>query len=206
MPISDREIDIATGNTNSDSSENFKYSSIDSDATDLANISSELLEDPELSSTDSSLNNANLADVSRDLLEDSELSSTDSNENQVNLADISSNLFEDSELSSTDNNENNPDIGGMSADLLQDPELSSEDNNSDAVDLAGISADLLEDPELSYVDDTLTATTPKVLAKNTEDDALPAEAVPEPTTGLGTLFALAVLPVIKRLKNRKNKE
>jgi hypothetical protein len=42
--------------------------------------------------------------------------------------------------------------------------------------------------------------------KNTDDDALPAEAVPEPTTALGTLFALAVLPVITRLKNRKNKE
>ncbi|XZO04268.1 MAG: hypothetical protein ACM65L_11365 [Microcoleus sp.] len=197
----------------------------------LAAISSDLLEDSELSSTDSSLNNANLAGVSRDLLEDSELSLTDNNENQVNLADISSNLLEDSELSSTDsnekqvnlagvsrdlledpelsstdNNENNVDIGSISADLLQDPELSSEDNNSDAVDLAGISADLLEDPELSYLDDTLTATTPKVSAQNTDDDALSAEAVPEPTTGLGTLFALAILPVIKRLTNRKNQE
>ena len=73
-------------------------------------------------------------------------------------------------------------------------------------DLAGISADLLEDPELSYLDDTLTATTPKVSAKNTDDDVLSAEAVPEPTTGLGTLLALAILPVIKRLTNRKNKE
>ncbi|XZO04275.1 MAG: hypothetical protein ACM65L_11400 [Microcoleus sp.] len=175
---------------------------IDSDATDLANISSELLEDPELSSTDSSLNNANLAGVSRDLLEDSELSSTDSNENQVNLASITSDLLEDSEssstdsnekqlnltsissslledpeLSSTDNNENNADIGGISADLLQDQELSSEDNNSNQVDLAGISADLLEDPELSYLDDTLTATTQKVSSKNTDDDALSKDCV-----------------------------
>jgi hypothetical protein len=204
---------------------------IDSDATDLANISSELLEDSELSPTNSNLNNAKVAGVSRDLLENPELSSTDSNQNQVNLADISSDLLEDSELSLTDNNENqvnlagissdlledpelsstendenNADIGSISADLLQDPELSSEDNNENQVDLAGISADLLEDPELSYVDDTLIATTQNVSSKNTEDDALSAEAVPEPTTGLGTLFALAILPVIKKLKNRKNKE
>ncbi|MEK0182439.1 hypothetical protein [Microcoleus anatoxicus] len=196
----------------------------------LTAISSDLLEDSELSSTDSSLNNANLAGVSRDLLEDSELSLIDNNENQVNLADISSNLLEDSELSSTDNNENqvnlagissdlledpelsstendenNADIGSISADLLQDQELSSEDNNSNQVDLAGISADLLEDPELSYLDDTLIAKTQNISAKNTDDDALSAEAVPEPTTGLGTLLALAILPVIKRLTNRKNK-
>ena len=197
----------------------------------LTAISSDLLEDPELSSTDNSLNNANLAGVSRDLLENPELSSTDSNENQVNLAGISSDLLEDPELSSTDNDENNPDIGGISADLLEDPELSStdsdennadladisadlledpelssEDHNSEQVDLAGISSDLLEDPELSYLDDTLTAQTQKVSSKNTDDDALPAEAVPEPTTALGTLLAASVLPVIKRLKNRKNKE
>ncbi|XZO04292.1 MAG: hypothetical protein ACM65L_11490 [Microcoleus sp.] len=197
----------------------------------LTAISSDLLEDSELSSTSSNLNNAKVAGVSRDLLEDSELSSTHSNQNQVDLADISSDLLEDSELSLTDNNEkqvnlagvsrdlledpelsstendeNNADIGSISADLLQDQELSSEDNNSNQVDLAGISADLLEDPELSYLDDTLTATTPKVSAKNTDDDALSAEAVPEPTTGLGTLLALAILPVIKRLTNRKNQE
>ncbi|MGB7711530.1 MAG: hypothetical protein WBL95_18670 [Microcoleus sp.] len=131
----------------------------------LANISSDLLENPELSSTDSNENQVNLANLSSDLLEDSELSSTDNNENQVNLAGISSDLLEDSELSSTDNNENNADIGGISADLLEDPELSSEDNNSNQVDLAGISADLLEYPELSYLDDTLTAETPKVSSK-----------------------------------------
>ncbi len=177
------------------------------------------------------MNNANVAGVSRDLLETPELSSTDSNENQVNLADISSDLLEDPELSSTDNNENNADIAGISANLLEDPELSSTDNDENngdlaasvatywktqnylqritiqmQVDLAGITSDLLEDPELSYLDDTVTAQTPKVLAKNTDDDALAAEAVPEPTTGLGTLLALAVLPVIKRLKNRKNQE
>ena len=197
----------------------------------LTAISSALLEDPELSSTDNSLNNANLAGVSRGLLETPELSSTDSNENQVNLAGISSDLLENSELSSTDNDEDNPDIGGISADLLEDPELSStdsdennpyladisadlledpelssEDHNSEQVDLAGISSDLLEDPELSYLDDTLTAQTQKVSSKNTDDDALSAEPVPEPTTALGTLFALAILPIIKRLKNRKNKE
>ncbi|WP_377473653.1 MAG: hypothetical protein P2A85_15720 [Microcoleus anatoxicus] len=172
----------------------------------LASISSDLLENPELSSTDSNENQLYLAGISSNLLEDSELSSTESNENQLNLADISSELLEDPELSSTENDENNADIGSISADLLEDPELSSEDNNYDQVDLAGISADLLEDPELSYLDDTLTATTPKVSGKNTDDDALSAEAVPEPTTALGTLLALAVLPAIKRLKNRKNKE
>jgi len=44
----------------------------------------------------------------------------------------------------------------------------------------------------------------KASSKKAEEDALAAAAVPEPTTALGTLFALAVLPVIKRLKNRKN--
>ncbi|MFB8794022.1 MAG: PEP-CTERM sorting domain-containing protein [Microcoleus sp.] len=44
----------------------------------------------------------------------------------------------------------------------------------------------------------------KASSEKAEEDALAAEAVPEPTTGLGTLLALAILPVIKRLKNRKN--
>jgi len=44
----------------------------------------------------------------------------------------------------------------------------------------------------------------KASSKKAEEDALAAAAVPEPTTALGTLFALAILPVIKRLKNRKN--
>jgi hypothetical protein len=193
--------------TSSDLLEDPELSSTDNSLNNanLANISSDLLENPELSSTDSNENQVNLANISSDLLENPELSSTDSNENQVNLADISSELLEDPELSSTDNDENNADIGSISADLLEDPELSSEDNNYNEVDLAGISADLLEDPELSYQDDTLTAKTPKVSSKNT-DDALSAEAVPEPTTGLGTLLAASVLPVIKRLTNRKNQE
>ena len=46
----------------------------------------------------------------------------------------------------------------------------------------------------------------KASSKKAEEDALAAAAVPEPTTALGTLFGLAILPVIKRLKNRKNKE
>jgi len=46
----------------------------------------------------------------------------------------------------------------------------------------------------------------KASSEKAEEDALAAEAVPEPTTALGTLFFLAVLPVIKRLKNRKNQE
>ncbi len=172
----------------------------------VAGVSRDLLEDSELLSTDSNQNQVNLADISSDLLEDSELSSTNNNENQVNLAGISSDLLEDPELSSTENDENNADIGSISADLLQDQELSSEDNNENQVDLADISADLLEDPELSYVDDTLIATTQNVSSKNTDDDALSAEAVPEPTTALGTLLALAVLPVIKKFTNRKTKE
>jgi hypothetical protein len=193
----------------------------------LTAISSELLEDPELSSTDNSLNNANLAGVSRGLLENPELSSTDSNENQLNLASISSDLLADPEQSSTDRNENQVDLANISSDLLEDPELSSTDSNENQVDLANISSDLLEDPELSSTDSNeneldlagisgdlledpeLASEDNNSLAsktKNPDDDALPAEAVPEPTTGLGTLFALAVLPVITRLKNRKNKE
>jgi len=42
--------------------------------------------------------------------------------------------------------------------------------------------------------------------KNPDDDALPAEAVPEPTTGLGALLALSGLGLLKKLKNRKTKE
>ncbi|MCC3415295.1 MULTISPECIES: hypothetical protein [unclassified Microcoleus] len=175
---------------------------VDSDATDLANISSELLEDPELSSTDNSLNNANLAGVSRDLLEDSELSSTDSNENQVNLASISSDLLEDPESSSTDNNENQVNLASISGNLLEDPELSSTDSNENELDLAGISGDLLEDPELASEDNNSLASK----TKNPDDDALPAEAVPEPTTELGTLLALTGLGIFLKLKNRKTKE
>ncbi|MCC3594212.1 MAG: hypothetical protein JGK14_27115 [Microcoleus sp. PH2017_28_MFU_U_A] len=175
---------------------------VDSDATDLANISSELLEDPELSSTDNSLNNANLAGVSRDLLEDSELSSTDSNENQVNLASISSDLLEDPESSSTDNNENQVNLASISGNLLEDPELSSTDSNENELDLAGISGDLLEDPELASEDNNSLASK----TKNPDDDALPAEAVPEPTTELGTLLALTGLGIFLKLKNRKTQK
>ncbi|MEG3845820.1 PEP-CTERM sorting domain-containing protein [Microcoleus sp. herbarium19] len=206
MPLPDTKLDNTAANTDSDSSENIGYSSINNDATDLANISGNLLEDPELSSTDSSENQIDLASASSDLLTDPELSSTNNNENQVDLANISSDLLEDPELSSTDSNENELDLAGISGDVLEDPELSSEDNNSERVDLAEISSDLLEDPELSYLDDTLTAKTPKVSAKNTEDDALPAEAVPEPTTGLATLLALGGLGLFTKLKNRKNKD
>ncbi|WP_377473712.1 MAG: hypothetical protein P2A85_15870 [Microcoleus anatoxicus] len=79
--------------------------------------------------------------------------------------------------------------------------------DSDTTDIANISADLLEDAELSSEDsNSLVSKTQKVLSKNTDDDALSAEAVPEPTTALGTLFALAVLPAIKRLTNRKSQE
>lgn len=46
----------------------------------------------------------------------------------------------------------------------------------------------------------------KASSKQAEEDALAAAAVPEPTTALGTLLAASVLPVIKKLKNRKNKE
>jgi hypothetical protein len=200
---------------------------IDSDATDLANISSELLEDPELSSTDNSFNNAKVAGVSRDLLEDSELSSTDSHENQVNLTSISSSLLKDPESSSTDSNENELDLAGISSDLLEDPELSSTDSNENELDLAGISSDLLENPELSSTDSNeneldlasisgdlledpeLASEDNNSLASKTtnpDDDALPAEAVPEPTTGLGAFLALGGLGLLKKLKNSKTKE
>ena len=42
--------------------------------------------------------------------------------------------------------------------------------------------------------------------KNTDDDALPAEAVPEPTTGLGAFLALGGLGLLKKLKNRKTQK
>jgi hypothetical protein len=70
LPLSDTKLDITTANTDSDSSENIGYSSINNDATDLANISGNLLEDPELSSTDSSENQIDLASASSDLLTD----------------------------------------------------------------------------------------------------------------------------------------
>ncbi len=46
----------------------------------------------------------------------------------------------------------------------------------------------------------------KASSKKAEEDALAAAAVPEPTTALGTLLVASVLPVIKRLKNRKNQK
>jgi hypothetical protein len=46
----------------------------------------------------------------------------------------------------------------------------------------------------------------KVSSNNTDDDALPAEAVPEPTTGLGAFLALGGLGILKKLKNRKTQK
>ncbi|MGC2236539.1 MAG: PEP-CTERM sorting domain-containing protein [Pyrinomonadaceae bacterium] len=135
-------------------------------------------------------------------MEDPELSSTDSNENELDLANISSDLLEDPELSSTDSNEYELDLAGISSDLLEDSELSSTDSNEYELDLAGISSDLLEDPELASEDNNSLASQ----TKNPDDDALPAEAVPEPTKGLGTLLALSGLGLLKKLKNRKTKE
>ncbi|MCC3410090.1 MAG: PEP-CTERM sorting domain-containing protein [Microcoleus sp. PH2017_10_PVI_O_A] len=43
-------------------------------------------------------------------------------------------------------------------------------------------------------------------AKNPDDDALPAEAVPEPTTGLGAFLGLGGLGLLKKLKNRKTQK
>ncbi|MCC3409414.1 MAG: hypothetical protein JGK17_28445 [Microcoleus sp. PH2017_10_PVI_O_A] len=202
MPLPDTTLDNTAANTDSDSSENIGYSSINNDATDLANISGNLLEDPEQSSTDSSENQIDLASASSDLLTDSEQSSTDSNENQVDLANISSDLLEDPELSSTDSNENELDLADISGDLLEDPELSSTDSNENELDLAGISGDLLEDPELASEDNNSVAS--KTI--NPDDDALPAEAVPEPTTELGTLLALTGLGIFLKLKNRKTQK
>jgi len=129
-------------------------------------------------------------------------SSTDSNPNELDLAGISGDLLKNPESSSTDNNENQIDLAGISGDLLEDPELSSTDSNENELDLAGISGDLLEDPELASEDhNSLTSK-----SKNPDDDALPAEAVPEPTNGLGMLLALGGLGLLKKLKNRKTKE
>lgn len=46
----------------------------------------------------------------------------------------------------------------------------------------------------------------KASSQKAEEDALAAAAVPEPTTALGTLLALGILPVIKRFKNQKNQK
>ena len=70
------------------------------------------------------------------------------------------------------------------------------------IDLASISGDLLVDPELASANGNSLA--PKT--KKPDDDALPAEAVPEPTTGLGAFLALGGLGLLKKLKNRKTKE
>ncbi|MEG3973959.1 PEP-CTERM sorting domain-containing protein, partial [Microcoleus sp. herbarium8] len=170
------------------------------DYVDIASVSHELLVSPELSSTSSNSKDVNVASVSGELLENSELSSTPSSEKKIDLTDISSNLLLDSESLSTDNNENQIDLASISGDLLEDPELSSTDNNENELDLAGISGDLLEDPGLASKDSNSLA------SKNPDDDALPAEAVPEPTSGLGTLLALGGLGLLLKLKNRKTKE
>ncbi|MCC3410037.1 MAG: hypothetical protein JGK17_31785 [Microcoleus sp. PH2017_10_PVI_O_A] len=203
MSLPDTTLDNTAANTDSDSSENIGYSSINNDATDLANISGNLLEDPELLSTDSSENQVDLASASSDLLADPELSSTDSNPNELDLAGISGDLLKDSESSSsTDNNENQIDLASTSGDLLEDPELSSTDSNENELDLAGISGDLLQDPELaSEEQNSLTSQT-----KNPDDDALPAAAVPEPTTELGAFLGLGGLGLLKKLKNRKTQK
>jgi hypothetical protein len=60
----------------------------------------------------------------------------------------------------------------------------------------------LEDPELASEDNNSLASK----TQNPDDDALPAEAVPEPSNGLGTLLALSGLGIFLKLKNRKNKE
>lgn len=116
----------------------------------------------------------------------------------VNGTSISKSV--DGELPLSDINTNEENIANTSSESPENQEESS--INRDDADIVNISSDLLEDPELSSEDNnSLVSKT-----KNTDDDALAAEAVPEPTTGLGTLLALAVLPLIKRLTNRKNKE
>jgi hypothetical protein len=69
-------------------------------------------------------------------------------------------------------------------------------------DMADISGDLLEDPELASEDNNSVA----FKTTNPDDDALPAEAVPEPTTELGTLLALTGLGIFLKLKNRKTQK
>ncbi|MEK0195011.1 MAG: hypothetical protein EAZ78_21435 [Oscillatoriales cyanobacterium] len=107
----------------------------------------------------------------------------------------------DSQLAISDIDRDDEEVVTLNTEAIAAQKESSIDISDSDVDIANISSDLLEDPELSSEDNnSLVSKT-----KNTDDDALSAEAVPEPTTGLGTLLALAILPVIKRLTNRKNK-
>ncbi len=111
-------------------------------------------------------------------------------------------MLKDPESSSTESNENELDLASASSDLLADPELSSTDSNENELDLASISGDLLEDPELASKDNNSLASK----TNKRDDDALPAEAVPEPNTELGTLLAFTGLGIFLKLKNRKTKE
>ena len=81
----------------------------------------------------------------------------------------------------------------------------------------GFAANSVSDDKSSLVNDaayaaTLLSNVPpaqrasSINSKNPDDDALPAEAVPEPTTGLGAFLALGGLGLLKKLKNRKTKE
>ncbi len=115
-------------------------------------------------------------------------------------------LFESEGVDSNDYESSNLQVASDSQDLLADSELST-DSNSNDIDLPSISSDLLLDPELSSKEgNNPHALKPKNASANDNDDALPAEAVPEPTTGLGTLLALGGLGLLKKLKNRKTKE
>lgn len=89
--------------------------------------------------------------------------------------DLDNNSTDDFELNNASLDMEDEDIADLSADLLEDPELSSENSNS-------------------------------LASKNLEDDALPAEAAPEPTTALGTLLALGGLSILAKLKHRKTKK
>ena len=67
------------------------------------------------------------------------------------------------------------------------------------LDIASISGDLLADPKLASKDNNSLASK----TNKPDDDALRAEAVPEPTTGLGAVLALGGLGLLKKLKDRK---
>lgn len=108
----------------------------------------------------------------------------------------------DRQLAISDIDRDDEEVATMNTEAIAAQEESSIHISDSDVDIANISSDLLEDPELSSEEQNSLA--PKT--KNPDDDALPAEAVPEPTTGLGAFLALGGLGLLKKLKNRKTKE
>ena len=96
----------------------------------------------------------------------------------------------------------NVDSQGLDNNSTENFEFNNASLTMEDADIADISGDLLEDPELTSEDNSFLASK----TKNPDDDALPAEAVPEPNTELGTLLAFTGLGIFLKLKNRKTKE